>query len=77
VKFGRGREIQMVRRSRIKLSLEVYQMPVLNQSLRIDEIVVEKSKKSQGLQKHSPVPMLSNDGLGYLKDFLALQTVVP
>jgi hypothetical protein len=52
-------------------------MPVLNQSLRIDEIVVEKSKKSQGLQKHSPVPMLSNDGLEYLKDFLALQTVVP
>jgi hypothetical protein len=52
-------------------------MPVLNQSLRIDEIVVENSKKSQGLQKHSPVLMLSENGLEYLLDFLALQTVVP
>jgi hypothetical protein len=52
-------------------------MAVLNQSLGTDEIVIEKSKKSQGLQKHSPVPMLSNDGLEYLIDFLALQTVLP
>jgi hypothetical protein len=52
-------------------------MPVLNQSLGTDEIVVVNSKKSQGLQKRSQLPMLSDDGLEYLIGFLALQTVVP